>query len=334
MVAWWPFSRGGGGASSSSSPSTNEIAVPPVRGVQETESFANVASGRERNFGDSGVGQSEVDRMRDMQKVRRHGDGRVGVMDTESIDCLVDRFESAFRAADAHMKQREANESSLKLYDYEGDRRYQQWREDQNQVRERLQIHYLDRVLDEPYTCLIYYMRVCTTAGLCYGVGRTAYLYRTMDKTYAKLNGVSLGGIAFNEISSSVAKSAFVAMAGCAGFTMGESFTGLCRTLWSGDISQPERSWVSVTGAGASSGLCAGAAYVGMHYKDLTPWGMRAMLGGFTTLGTLVGLYFGYCVYRPFAEQRSHALYDPYWRPWQTRNIRLQGPTQVRGKYY
>lgn len=341
MVAWWPFARGGSGAalsagpspSSTSSSSTDSATVPHFRGVHETAAYENRSIGKERDYGDSGVAQSEIDRMRDFQKIRRHGDGRAIVMDTESIETLVGRFENEFQAADAHMKQREGAKSAMGRYDYDGDRRYHQWREDQKGLRERLQIHFLDTLIDESGTCLIYYLRVCTTAGLCYGVGRTAYLYRTMDKTYAKLNGVSLGGLAFNEITNSVAKSAGVAVAGCFGVPVGAALTDLGRVLVSGDVARPDRTWWNVFGGGVSSGVCGGAAYVAMHVKDLTPWGMRAIFGAFTGVGALGGLYLGYCVYRPFAQQRTHALYDPYWRPWQTRNLRPEGPSYVRGKY-
>lgn len=341
MVSWWPFSRSGGaaasssssGSSPSSSSSTESGTVPFTRGVHDTQSYENRVSGKERDYGDSGVAQSEIDRARDLQKIGRHKDTRALVMDTESIDCLVDRFEKEFQVADAHMKEREAAKSKLQLYDYDNDRRYHQWQSDQKAMRERLQIHFLDTLIDSNQTCLIYYLRVCTTAGLCYGAGRTAYLYRTMDKTYAKLNGVSLGGIAFNEITTAVAKSAGVALAGSIGVTLGDGLTGLGHFLLSGDVTRPERTWWNILGAGTTSGFCGGAAYVAMHYKNLTPWGMRAMLGGFTGVGMLGGLYLGYCVYRPFALQRTHPLYDPYWRPWQTRSLRGEGPSQVRGKY-
>lgn len=307
--------------------------MPFTRGLQETQSYEDRASGKERDYGDSGVALSEIDRVRDMQKIRRYGDGRAAVMDTESIDSLVNRFESEFQAADAHMKKREANKSMLQLYDYDQDRRYQQWQHDQRATRERLQIHFLDTFIDDSHTCLVYYLRVCTTAGLCYGIGRTAYLYRTMDRAYAKLNGVTLGGLAFNEITSSVAKSAGVAVAAGFGVPVGDSLTGLGHLLRTGDVTMPERSWYNLVGAGTMSGLCGGGAYVAMHYKDLTFWGMRAMLGGFTAVGLLGGLYLGYFVYRPFAMQRTHALYDPYWRPWHTRSLRSEGPPHIRGKY-
>ncbi|KPA86440.1 hypothetical protein ABB37_00605 [Leptomonas pyrrhocoris] len=342
MVAWWPFSRAGNAATSSSgfppmsgsSPSSaDEGAVPFTRGIHDTTSYQNLSSGKERDYGESGVAQSEIDRVRDLHKVRRHNDARALVMDTESIECLVNRFENEFQAADAHIKRREASKPLLQRYDYENDRRYEQWRADQKAMRERLQIHFLDTLIDDAAACIIYYLRVCTTAGLCYGLGRTAYLYRTMDKTYAKLNGVSLTGIAFNEVITSVAKSAGVAIAGCFGVTVGDGLTGLGHFVIGGDVTRPERSWYNILGAGTTSGLFGGAAYVAMNYKDLTPWGMRAMLGAFTSVGMIGGLYLGYCVYRPFALQRTHALYDPYWRPWQTRNMRSNGPAHVRGKY-
>ncbi|KAK7197978.1 hypothetical protein NESM_000752800 [Novymonas esmeraldas] len=339
MVSWWPFHRGGSSAAASADKDGGggggggDGVVPLPRSVLETEFYDGVTSGKDRSYGDSGVAVSQFDRMRDEQKIRRHGDGRAAAMDVESIDALVGRFENEFREADAHMHTRVAQKPLLRRYDYENDRRYVQWSTEQEEMRERLQIHWLDWMIDQPLDCLVYFLRVCTTAGLCFGAGRTAYLYRTMDKTYAKLNGVTLSSIAFHELTSSVAKGGVVAMAGTCGLSCGDVVTNLLMVLTTGDITAPQRTWWHIANAGTLSGALGGAAYVGLNYKQLTPWGMRAILGLFTATGAAVGSYLGYAVYRPYAAQRVHGLYDPHWRPWHTRHQRGSGPANVRGRY-
>ncbi|KAG5492792.1 hypothetical protein JKF63_01372 [Porcisia hertigi] len=340
MVVWWPFQRGGQSAFAgfaSPSPSSNvgggDAKVPHSRSLMDTESFDNVVSGKDRGYGDSGVPYSQFDRMRDEQKIRRHGDGRASTMDVESIDMLVSRFENEFREADAHMKAREAQRSFLQRYDYANDRRYQQWVTEQKDVREKLRIHWLDWMIDQPSDCLVYFLRVCTTAGFCFGAGRTAYLYRTMDKTYAKLNGVTLGSIAFHEITTSVAKSGVIALVSTIGVPVGDALTNLFTMVKTGSVFLPQRTWWHILNAGLCSGFLGGAAYVMFNYKQLTPWGVRALLFFFTGSGAAAGLYLGYVVYRPYAAQRTHNLYDPYWRPWHTRHQRDAGPSTVRGKY-
>lgn len=308
--------------------------VVPSRGVAESETFANIQAGKDRNYGtDSGIAVTEFDRMRDQQKIRRIGDGRAAALDVESIDCLVQRYEKEFKEADSHIKKRVADEHFLKFYDYNNDRRYQQWTKEQEALREKLQIHWIDWCMDRPSTCLVFMARIFTTAGLLHGLGRTAYLYRTMDKAYAKLNGVSLGSIAFSEIRNSVAKGAGIAVAATAGVVSGEATAKVSHVIWSGDVSVPQRCWQYVFVSGLFSGAFAGAAYVGMSYLILNMWGVKTIMVGSTAVGSAVGLYLGYVVYRPFAAQRQHQLYNPYWRPWQTRQFRPGGPTMVRGKY-
>ncbi|GET92892.1 hypothetical protein, conserved [Leishmania tarentolae] len=340
MVSWWPFQRGhqpaaAGGASSplSSDASSGDPQVPLSRSLIDTESFDNAITGKDSGYGDSGVPYSQFDRMRSEQKVRRHGDSRASTMDVESIDMLVGRFENEFHQADAHMKAREAQRSFLQRYDYANDRRYQQWMTEQKEMLEKLKIHWLDWMIDQPSDCLVYFLRVCTTAGLCFGAGRTAYLYRTMDKTYAKLNGVTLGSIAFHEITTSVAKGGAVALMGTIGMPVGDSLTNLLVLLWTRDVSSPQRTWWHVLNSSLCSGFLGGVAYVGLNYKNLTPWGVRALLSLSTGFGAAVGLYLGYVIYRPYAAQRTHNLYDPYWRPWHNRHQRDAGPCSVRGKY-
>ncbi|KAG5466953.1 hypothetical protein LSCM1_01131 [Leishmania martiniquensis] len=339
MVFWWPFQRGGQAAPSGGAPPSSfsdeggEAKVPRSQSLLDIESFNDMAMRSDRRFGDNSSPYSQLDRMRDEQKIRRHGDGRALSMDVESVDMLVNRYEEEFREADAHMKARKAQRSLLQRYDYANDRRYQQWAREQKEVQEKLKIHWLDWMIDQPSYCLVYFLRVCTSAGFCFGAGRTAYLYRTMDKTYAKLNGVTLGSVAFQEITTSVAKSGAIALMGTIGMPVGDALMSLCMMLSTGDVSSPQRTWWHILNSGLCAGFLGGVAYVGLNYKQLTSWGVRALLLLSSGSGAAAGLYLGYFVYRPYAAQRIHALYDPYWRPWHIRHERNVGPANVRGRY-
>lgn len=292
-----------------------------------------MASGEERTVGGEagGVAFAPLDRVTDTNQLYQHGDARALQMDVESIEALERVFSAEFRVADE--KVRAKSKTAPLLYDYQNDRRYETWQRDQAAVRERLGIHRLDDLLDHPLESLVYFGRLFTTAGLFYGLGRTAYLYRTMDHAYAKLNGVSLVSIAATEVSVAVSKGAGVAVGATVGLVAGESTANLAALVVSRDVSVPERSWYHVWCSATLSGVGAGAVFAGLHRRVLTPWGVGAALLSFTACFTAAGFYLGYAVYRPFAAQRTHRLYEPYWRPWNERLVGYGGPHHVRGRY-
>lgn len=301
----------------------------------ETESFQRMERGEERNIGgdsSGGIAFSVVDRLEDQNAVFRHGDARAVQIDVESIDALQRRFPEAFSEADKVVRSKKESSKPF-FYDYEADRRYKEWENDQRLVRERLKVHWLDDFIDHPLEATIYLGRIFTTAGLFYGIGRTAYLYRTMDKTYARLHGLTLSSIALGEVSVAVCKGAAVALGGTAGVIAGETCMSLGCTLVNQDLTLPERGWHHIVSCGIGAGVGTGAVFAGLHYKQLTRWGMGATLLAFTSVFAVVGSYLGYAVYRPFAAKREHRLYDPYWRPWSERMIGYGGPHHVRGRY-
>ncbi|KAF8299083.1 hypothetical protein TcYC6_0069840 [Trypanosoma cruzi] len=322
--------RGGGGGDA-----VGRGAVSSLPNVADAQTVV-LKQTRGEGHEEGALSPSLIDRSKSQQLVIRKGDARVGFLDTDAVDCILRRYEKKMTVADQLMKkkQRKQQEQGLfHLYDYEEDRRYSQWLKDQEHVRATLKIHWLDMIIDKPLLCLTYFARVGTTAGLFHGAGRSVYLYRTMDKVYIKLHGVSFAGIALHEVSLSVIKGALVAAAGTVGVVVGEAATSIARSAATGDVSVPERTWANVWVCGTSSGFFAGGAFAALHASILTPWGMAAAVTGFTALSSLAGLALARIAYHPFASARQGRTYDPYWHPWYTRRVNDGGGTYMRGKY-
>ncbi|ESL06530.1 hypothetical protein TRSC58_03658 [Trypanosoma rangeli SC58] len=329
----WLFTgvRGGG----SDGGGANQGAVPSLPNVADTQT---VLLKRTKGEGheEGALSPSLIDRSKSQQLVIRKGDARVAFFDTEAVDCIGKRYEKEMTVADQLMKKKQKKKQEqgpLCFYDYEEDRRYSQWLKDQEHVREILKVHWLDMIMDRPLLCLTYLARVGTTVGFFHGMGRAAYLYRTMDKIYIKLHGVSFAGIALCETSISIVKGALVAAAGTVGIVVGESVTSITRAIATNDVSVPERTWINVWVCGTSGGLFAGGAFAVLHASILTPWGMTAAVMGFTAASSLVGLALARITYHPFAAARQGRTYDPYWHPWYTRRLNDGGGAYMRGRY-
>ncbi|KAH9601370.1 hypothetical protein LSM04_000655 [Trypanosoma melophagium] len=293
--------------------------------------------GKGEGHGDEVFSSSWMHRSRSQQTAVQKGDARVGFFDTDAIDCIMNRYGREMAEAEKYIKekcQKQKNEKGiLHLYDYEGDQRYKQWLIDQEHVRKTLNIHWLDMIIDKPLTCLTYLARVGTTIGFFYGVGRSYYLYHTMDKMYAKLHGVSLSNIAIYEVSFSVVKGAVISVSGTIGVITGEAATNIATTLATGDISVPQRTWKNIWSCGTLCGFFSGATFAALHASILTRWGMMASVTTFTTATSLLGLVFGRCIYQEYANKRERRIYDPYWRPWYERKLTDGGASYMRGKY-
>lgn len=327
---WW-FIRGGG-----QSDADDQGTITSLPNTADTQTVV-LKQTKGKGHEEGALSSSLIDHSKGQQLALKKGDGRVGFFDTDAIDCIVARYAKEMSVAAEIMKQKQHQQQQekgvLRFYDYEGDRRYKQWLEDQKHVRETLKIHWLDMVIDRPLLCLTYLVRLGTTVGLFHGVGRSLYLYRTMDKMYAKLYGVSLANIALYEVSLSVIKGAVVAAAGTVGVIVGESAINITTTIFKGDVSVPERTWANIWVCGTLCGLSSGGAFSALHATLLTPWGTTAALTGFTVLGSLVGLALARFTYHPFASERHGRIYEPYWRPWYERRLKDGGAAHMRGKY-
>ncbi|KEG13353.1 hypothetical protein DQ04_01051060 [Trypanosoma grayi] len=326
----WLFSRGGSSSKGAAEQGTVS-SFPNAADAQTVLLKQTKGIGHEEGI----LSPSLIDRTKSQQLAIKKGDGRVSFFDTDAIDCIVKRYTNEMTVADRQMKQKQEkyDKSLLHLYDYEGDRRYKQWLTDQERVHENLKIHWLDMMIDKPFHCLTYLARVGTTIGFFYGLGRSLYLYRTMDKMYAKLHGVSFSNIAIYEISLSVIKWALVSAAGTVGVVAGEAMTNIVVTVATGDISVPDRTWVNIWACGTSCGLFGGGVFAALHASLLTFRGMSAAVAGFTTISSLAGLTLGRRVYHPYASGRQNRIYDPYWRPWYERRLNDGGGSYMRGKY-
>lgn len=310
-------------------------AVRPFPHSHDTDTYAKGQSGEEAHYPGSDISSTVMGRVRDNHYALQKREARTGVMDIESINCLLPKYGAELEKAEEAMTGRRSEGTKLSsyFYDYDNDKRYAVWREDFQRSQERLKIHWLDICLDRWLTGGVYMLRVYTTAGLFYGMGRTAYLYHTMDKPYAKLNGVSLGSIAFNEVTQAVAKGGAAAVGGLLGINFGLAIACLASTATSdGCLSFPDRQWWHLPVAGIGSGLGAGAVLTFLHRETLTGWGRWAVVGGLSAASGVVGLYLGYVIYRPYASTRERPLYEPYWRPWQYRYMRRDVDKQ-HGRY-
>ncbi|EPY36659.1 hypothetical protein AGDE_02907 [Angomonas deanei] len=221
------------------------------------------------------------------------------------------------------------------LYDYDQDKRFQVWKEDRKKAEERLHIHWIDNVIDRPLTAMVYFLRVFTTVGLFYGLGRTAYLYRTMDRTYAKLNGVSIGKILFEEVSFNVAKGGGVAAVSALSIPLGDSTSKMIRTAYRGEVYAPQREWYDVVSSFTMGGFAAGGTFAAIERQVFSPRGMLFLIGGGTLAGLAAGFFLGYSVYRPVAEKRKTegGLYERPWKNWSNLYVASGGPAYMRGKY-
>lgn len=257
-----------------------------------------------------------------------------------SIDDIQRRFAKEFSVADQRMDEKLKAKKTFDnfvtnrmLYGNDDDKTFQQWKQDQAALKERLKIHWLDDMIDHPYLLLVYYARLGTTIGLAYGLGRSIYLYRTMDKSYTRMHGFNFGGVAVQEVSVAVLKGTACAFAGVVGCNLGEASGRLCEALLASDASAPERKWQHITLGFSFSGLLAGSMFSALH-RSLLSWKGVAMATSFATLcGVASGWYLGAHVYKPFAASREHRMDEPYWRPWNQRQLVLDGGRQIRGKY-
>ncbi|CCW61427.1 unnamed protein product [Phytomonas sp. EM1] len=314
--------------------SSNDAAseIKPITNIAHS-GFFNKDDAKDRRKGEGDVASytSEFDRLRIPQSAIGRRDGRINNPDVESIECLLARFGKEMNIAEELISKKKETKARLALHNYEADPRYQMWSEDRKKMLNRLQIHWIDQIIDSPFECMVYLLRITTTVGLCYGVGRTSYLYRTMDKVYAKLNGVTLSRLAFQEITLAVTKSSGAAFAGIGGVFIGKVLSSLASVAWSGEVSSPDRAWWHVASCGLGCGIMSGASLGLMNYGMLTPKGIKMLVGMLGGVGGAVGLYFGYFVYKPFSETRTHRLYDAYWHPWYERRLKMDGGGNVRG---
>lgn len=303
-------------------------------------SSSNKAIEREQDDNRIGgsISRSLVGRTKDKYRAIGDNDIRTTSVDVMDLSSLEDRYGAEFKKADAHMKTRKERETSSSRFEFlngeaESDRTFLQWKQDQDQIRSRMGIHWIDEILEHPFVLVSSIARVTTTLGLAYGVGRGIYLYRTMDRTYARLHGVGFGSTVVHEISVGVLKGTGVAFAGAAGVSVGDSSVKLYKVMKSNDVAVPRREWENVVVGGVFAGLLMGGAFSAMHYTLLSGKGMAMATSAIGGLTSAIGWYYGKYVYRPFAEQRRHAHDDPYWRPWTERQLVRQGPRHIRGKY-
>lgn len=259
-------------------------------------------------------------------------DMRVIATDVMSLKSLEEKYGKELAAADVVMSTKKENQHYFG-YDYDDDWRYNQWLADKDAMKKKLQIHWVDDFLDSPTTQLTYLLRIGTTIGIVHGVGRSAYLFRTIDRAYAKLHGASFSKIAGFEICLSIVKGAACAFSGVCGIAVGESFSRLATVFVNKDVVAPERRWTHVVCASTICGLFSGGAFGFLHRQTLSRKGIAGVTSLFVAVGSGGGYFVGKKIYEPFALLRKGRIDDPHWRPWNERRMVTDGGRQVRGRY-
>lgn len=333
MPSWWPFSSSGGRDSPANTVNATEVHDLPS--IKQSVSYQEKLSGAAPSTytKDVKLSATQTELALRNRKIMNKKDARAEEMDPESIDTLLARFPAEFAKADEVMKEKKQNESYFRSHDYASDRSYQLWSQKEAMTRQVFKYHWLDTLIDWPIEALVYVARLTTTAGLSYGVGRTLFLYRSMDRNYAKLNGVTLGAIALNEIPVAVVQGAVAAVAVVVGVQIGDSVANVITSVTHNMVQFPERNWGNIAAAVTCGVGLGGTSLALMQYKTFTRWGIGAISVGSTALGAVLGLCLGYVVYRPIAASREHPLSELQSRPWYERSVSETPYGGLRGRY-
>lgn len=332
MAAWWPplFRRAGDGDAPSARDELSNIINAAQTEEFKSRSLMSMPSAQDAN---AEVSKSILEsRRRDIAACNKN-DQRAVCAEVDSISMLTERYASQFAEAERIMQNKIANANSWTAMGAKDDRHYDNWLKDQAQVQKRLEIHWLDNMIDDPFSTLNFMARITTTASVFHGVGRTASLYRSMDKVYAKLHGVTLSGMIFEHVPRSIVGGSCVAVSATVGLITGNALANIVSVIYSGDITVPERTCVNIMASQIICGVFAGLTACMIARNTLTRRAMASVMAGFTSCATITGLYCGYVIYRPYAASRSHGLYEPYWHPWSSRMITSGGSLMTRGKY-
>ena len=257
------------------------------------------------------------------------------------MDRLVEKYQKEFdKAAEKRVPSSERptmDRLNFKFnYDYDDDPFYRQWQEDRQAAKVALGIHWVDDWFDSGREQLRLGMRFFGTAGLAYGLGRSAYLWRTIDRNYARLNGVTLPSILSFEVFAGITKGFFVGVTYGGGQIAGETACKLAQCAYNGDVRYPPRTWWHVTGALCMAGICSAFAaqliIMAFHRdvpKRLTRLGFFAYGVGNVAFATVVGA----AIYKPWLDSHGGvAKYDERKEmPWNRKVVGQVG--QFRGRW-
>jgi hypothetical protein len=155
-----------------------------------------------------GFGDAVYTDKHELLEGRRFRERKYYENDTRSLDvpmdALLERYSKEFATATAHMDERDKDKirkwrmKYSVTYDTENDRRYAQYIDDSKAADEYFHAHWIDDYFREPWTMYQHSMRFFSTMAIFLGGARTGWLWKSIDRNYAKLNGVGLGSIAID----------------------------------------------------------------------------------------------------------------------------------------
>ena len=250
---------------------------------------------------------------------------------------LTKKYAKEFQRAEEDINKRKENwkdssRTSL-FYDWDNDRRFQFWLKEKEDAKEHSSMHWIDEELDSLDLLTKHCMRVFSTVGIFQGIYRTHFLWKTMDRNYAKLHGVRLGSIASFELPVAILKGLAIGMAVGTAAMAGDICWRLLTCMWSNTVVRPRRDHTNVIAAGAFGGLVAGFCIKKVVQPMTTPRMSWLAFGTSWSICTAVSAYLAIAIYKPWVEEHPDSYDDPHHRPWQSRRIRIDGPRATRGRY-
>lgn len=318
-------------------------AAPPPAPLSRASDEAQFTSEQMLNKDEiEGFGpRSSTQRTLNAYKAMGEGDMRRVMSNINDLQGLDRLFAKEFEEATLHLERRKAEESKLHrkalamVYeDLGSDRVYQHWQKEQEDVEKRLGIHWVDKLLDRPYVTLVWSLRLWTTVGLAMGLGRTAYLWRTIDKRYAKVHGVTLPSIATFEVSLHTMKGAGAAFCGAVAAGFGDAFPHMCYAIYTRDPVYHSREWKNIMGAGTTWGLASFLCFAAANYKYFGVSGIFKFAAIGTAVGAGAGAYIGKKIYQPYVDTLTTRYDDPHWRPWHERVLQRDGSARFsKGRF-
>lgn len=219
------------------------------------------------------------------------------------------------------------------------DKRYAHWLEEQKHIEETMRIHWIDKATDNPTEMAMYSLRVCTTLGIIFGLGRSAYLWRTFDKKYAKIHGVTLTSILVFEVSASVVKFGIISVLAAMGYILGDSLPNAVRPWITGDVTYHPREWYNIGSGGAVYGLLFGKLVTHLNKSHFTYRQATQVTYLSSVAFGIAASVVGKLIYDPYVNRKEDlesggARYDTKNpRPWNEKIMATTGPRYVRGRY-
>eukprot|EP00760_Papus_ankaliazontas_P012398 PhM_4_TR15272/c0_g1_i1/m.30341 len=248
---------------------------------------------------------------------------------------LLNKYSKEFETAEKRIESRDPKSwlTSLKYrfwYDYDDDRVFAVWQKDKEVSRERAKVHWVDDHMDDFWYFIRHALRVGTSAGLIYGVGRGLYLWRSIDRVYTRLHGVGFFNVVGYEAAVAVMWGSAYTAIWCAGVYSGEIAFKLFYCLYSGSVQRRRRDGHSLMAGGVTGGVLMPIPF--LYYGTVAPMYKLAVWVLSAASSAYLGHVVGHKIYDPWIQ--AYGAYDDRsWVPWYKKSLAREGPCNIRGRY-